>query len=156
MRRVSSDDDTVPAGTDQEQLEAILTTFFGAFTSGDGLGERMAQLRALFLPRAVIVKTCGNNPEVYDVESFLAPRETLLSGPDLTDFSEWLENGHIETFGSIAHWFGSYAKAGVDRGTPIRGRGMKSIQFVRTTAGWRISAAAWDDERDGLRIPDAG
>jgi hypothetical protein len=25
--------------------------------------------------------------------------------------------------------------------------GMKSIQFVRTDAGWRISAAGWDDDR---------
>ena len=29
---------------------------------------------------------------------------------------------------------------------------MKTLQFVRTPAGWRISAVAWDDERDGLRL----
>jgi hypothetical protein len=32
---------------------------------------------------------------------------------------------------------------------------MKTIQFVRTADGWRISAAAWDDERDGLSLPDS-
>lgn len=32
---------------------------------------------------------------------------------------------------------------------------MKTLQFVRTSAGWRINAAAWADERDGLTIePD--
>jgi hypothetical protein len=30
---------------------------------------------------------------------------------------------------------------------------VKTLQFVRTGAGWRISAAAWDDERDGLTVP---
>ena len=36
---------------------------------------------------------------------------------------------------------------GEQDGTPFSGRGMKSLQFVRTGEGWRISAAAWDDER---------
>jgi len=35
------------------------------------------------------------------------------------------------------------------------GRGMKTLQFVRTVTGWRISAAAWDDERDGLTLGEA-
>jgi hypothetical protein len=29
---------------------------------------------------------------------------------------------------------------------------MKSIQLVRTAAGWRITAAAWDDERPGVDL----
>jgi hypothetical protein len=29
---------------------------------------------------------------------------------------------------------------------------VKSLQFVRTADGWRISAVAWDDEREGLAI----
>ena len=40
-------------------------------------------------------------------------------------------------------------------GTPFTARGMKTLQLVRTSAGWRISAVAWDDERDGVAIdPD--
>ena len=30
---------------------------------------------------------------------------------------------------------------------------MKTLQFVRTSDGWRISAVAWDDERDGQDVP---
>ena len=33
-------------------------------------------------------------------------------------------------------------------GEPFTGRGAKSVQLVRTSDGWRISAVAWDDERD--------
>jgi hypothetical protein len=32
---------------------------------------------------------------------------------------------------------------------------MKTIQLIRTADGWRIGAIAWDDERDGVRLPDA-
>jgi hypothetical protein len=112
----------------------------------------MDALRAVFLPEAVIVRTCGGEPTVYDVDGFIAPRQELLSGPALVDFSEWELSGRTEVFGDIAQHFCSYAKRGVQDGSPFTGRGMKTLQLVRTAAGWRISAAAWDDERDGLSL----
>lgn len=140
---------------DQDVIAGIVRTFFAAFSSGPDSAARLEELRAVFLPEAVIVRTCGGEPAVYDLDSFIAPRQALLSGGALVDFSEWELRGHTEIFGDIAQHFGSYAKAGVQDGTPFTGRGMKTLQFVRTSAGWRISAAAWDDERDGLKIePD--
>jgi hypothetical protein len=140
---------------DQQAIEAIVRTFFAAFTSAPDSADRLDALRAVFLPEAVIVRTGGGEPAVYGVDSFIAPRQALLSGGSLVDFSEWEVRGHTEIFGDIAQHFGSYAKAGVQDGTPFTGRGMKTLQFVRTPAGWRISAAAWDDEREGLQLqPD--
>lgn len=139
---------------DRAEIADLVRTFFAAFTSGPELADRMTALRALFLPQAVIVKTCGGEPTVYDVESFIEPRQALLSGGSLLEFREWELSGAAEVFGDIAQHFCSYAKQGVQDGAPFTGRGMKTLQFVRTSAGWRISAAAWDDERDGLRIED--
>jgi hypothetical protein len=133
----------------------VVDAFFGEFVSGPGCPERMTSLRALFVPRAVVVRTCGLEPSVMTVEEFIAPREALLTGGSLTDFREWPVAGHTEVFGDIAHWFGSYAKAGLQEGAPFSGCGMKSIQLIRTAEGWRISAAAWDDERDGVTLPTA-
>jgi hypothetical protein len=140
-----------PAAEDRAAIAGIVRTFFAAFTSGEGI----TALRNVFLPEAVIVRTCGGVPEVYGVDDFIAPRRELLSNGSLTDFREWELSGRTEVFGDIAQHFCSYAKAGVQHGTPFTGRGMKTLQFVRTPAGWRISAAAWDDERDGLAIDPA-
>jgi hypothetical protein len=142
------------ATRDLADLQDVVDRFFAAFRSGPGIDARMDDLRALFVPGAVIVRTCGLRPEVYDVDGFIAPRQALLAGGELADFREWAVSGRLEVFGDVAHWFGSYAKDGLQRGRPIPGRGMKSLQFVRTGAGWRISAAAWDDERDGLGPTD--
>jgi len=148
---------TADATTDQATIQGIVDAFFGAFVSGPGCAERMDLLRGLLLPQAVIVRTCGMEPLVMGVEEFIAPREALLTDGSLTDFREWPVAGRVEVFGDIAHWFGSYAKAGTQGGEPFSGRGMKTIQFVRTADGWRISAAAWDDEREDLTLPtDAG
>ncbi|HEX2905117.1 MAG TPA: hypothetical protein VHO01_16815 [Jatrophihabitans sp.] len=143
---------TFGPAADRAEIEAIVRIFFAAFRSGPGLAERMDALRALFLPEAVIIRTCGQPLAVYDVESFIAPRAALLAGGSLREFSEWQEHGDTEVFGDIAQHFCSYAKAGVQDGTRFAGRGMKTLQFVRTAAGWRISAAAWDDERAELRV----
>ncbi len=139
---------------DRAEIEGIVTSFFFAFTSGPDLAARLDTLRSLFLPQAVITPTCGLDPAVLDVEAFIAPRAALLSGGTLVDFGEWPVAGRLDVFGDIAHWFGSYAKAWVQDGQRQTGGGMKSLQLIRTTAGWRISAVAWDDERDGLTLPD--
>jgi hypothetical protein len=131
----------------------LVDAFFSAFVSGPAGTERMERLRGLFVPQAVVVRTCGLEPAVMTVEEFIAPRETLLTGGSLTSFREWAVGGRIDVFGDIAHWFGGYAKSGTHDGVDVTGRGMKSIQLIRTAEGWRITAAAWDDERDGLRWP---
>jgi hypothetical protein len=138
---------------DAATIEAIVQTFFSAFTSGPECSERLDALPELFLPEAVIVRTCGMTPTVYSVGDFIAPRRALLTGDSLVDFKEWVLSGSIEVFGDIGQWYGSYAKSWMQDGEPFTGRGMKTIQFVRTAAGWRISAAAWDDERDDYVIP---
>lgn len=153
MAIVRSDDPVSSQRTaDAAAIAGIVRTFFAAFTSGPGSVARLDALRRVFLPDAVIVRTCGGEPAVYAVDSFINPRQALLSGGTLVEFSEWELRGHTEVFGDIAQHFSSYAKTGVQDGAPFTGRGMKTLQLVRTTDGWRISAAAWDDERDGLTI----
>ncbi|MFC4785474.1 DUF4440 domain-containing protein [Nocardioides sp. MAHUQ-72] len=137
---------------DRAAIAEVVRTFFAAFTSGPDSAARLEALRDVFLPEALIVRTCGLEPAVYDVDGFIAPRQALLSGGSLVDFSEWELHGRTEVFGDVAQHFCSYEKAGVQDGTPFTGRGMKTLQLVRTAAGWRISAAAWDDERQGLTV----
>jgi len=140
---------------DRAAVREAVDAFLDAFRSGPESPQRLDRLRTLLLPQAVVIRTCGLDLGVYDVESFIAPREALLAGGSLVDFHEWSLAGRIDVFGDIAAWFGSYAKEGVHDGEPTAGRGMKSVQLVRTPEGWRISAVAWDDERPGLTLPHA-
>lgn len=145
---------TSPAA-DHAEVSRVATIFFAAFTSGPECDAQLEALREVFLPQALIVKTCGHQPTMYDVDTFIAPRRALLTSGTLTQFREWEVSERTELFGSIAHRFSSYAKCGIQNGSAFSVRGMKTLQFVRSTAGWRISAVAWDDERDGLTVPVA-
>ncbi len=137
---------------DRAAIRDVVQTFFDAFISGPDAAATLDALSAVFLPETVIVRTCGDEPVVYGVDGFIAPRRELLLGGAVTGFREWELSGRTEVFGDIAQYFGSYAKTWDQDGRTYEARGMKTLQLVRTSAGWRISAVAWDDEREGLTI----
>lgn len=152
---MNSQSHSAVSDSDSASLDHTIGVFFAAFASGPRCHERIQDLRELFLPQAVVVRTCGLEPTVYSIEEFFAPREKVLTDGTLVGFHEWPLRHRIEVFGDIAVWFGAYAKEGVQAGERITGRGMKTMQLVRTAAGWRISAVAWDDERTGVAVPES-
>ena len=140
-------DGEAAATSDETAIEALVDAFFSAFTTGPEAAARLDDLRRIMLPGATVVRTCGLPAEVYDVESFIAPRLALLTSGEITEFEEWPEPGRIDVFGDIAHWWGAYGKRWRAGGEVHTGAGMKTMSFIRTDAGWRISSAAGDDER---------
>ncbi len=146
-------DENAGVADDLAEIESAVESFFAAFRSGPDAAASAAVLRTLLLPEAVIVRTCGLTPAVYDVETFISPRVELLSSGRLRDFREWPTERRVDLFGDIAQVWCRYEKTWLEDDVPQEGRGMKSMQFVRTANGWRIAAAVWDDERPGLAMP---
>jgi len=138
---------------DERAIDLLVSRFFAAFANRHGRAD-VASARHLLLAGAVIVKNVGSSPEIYDVDSFLVPREALLSNGSLLDFEEEETASRTDIHGNVAQRLSLYRKSGVLSGQRFETRGVKTFQFVRTPAGWRISAVAWDDEREGLSLPD--
>ncbi|WP_354637704.1 DUF4440 domain-containing protein [Kitasatospora camelliae] len=127
------------------EIDALTAEFFGAFDNRGGRPADVARIRRLMLPGGVIVNT-GPELTVYTVDEFVEPREKLLADGRLVEFNEWETSERTEIAGRIASRFGEYRKSGVLDGEPFEGGGTKTIQFVRTPDGWRISAFAWYDQ----------
>ncbi|MFJ9608961.1 DUF4440 domain-containing protein [Kitasatospora sp. NPDC101176] len=126
------------------EIDAVTAEFFGAFDNRGGKAPDVARIRRLVLPEGVIFRT-GPELTVYSVEQFIAPREELLTGGRLVEFSEWETSERTDVAGDIASRFCEYRKSGVLDGAPYEGTGSKAIQFVRTSGGWRIAAISWHD-----------
>lgn len=141
-------------GDDQAAIDRLVTTFFSLFTNADGATPAVARVYDLCIPEAVIIKAAGGAPEVCGLRNFVAPREALLRGGTLVDFAEVETSAQTDIFGDIAQRRSLYRKSGVLAGRPFATRGVKVFQFVRLGDAWRISALAWDDERDGCVVPD--
>ena len=109
---------------------------------------------ALFIDSGLLIKNSGAVPELGGVRQFIEPRQATVDSGALTRFRELELSETTEIFGNVAHRFSAYAKSGTLNGVSFEGRGMISIQFILTNAGWRISAMAWDDERPGSSLSD--
>ena len=138
---------------DRAEIDDLVRRFFAAFTNEGGAAPDVEGLVRLFIPSGLIVKAVDRDPEVYSVTTFIAPRARLLNDGTLTDFREEETSARTDIMGNIAQRMCLYRKSGVISGDRLEGRGIKFLQFVRTADGWRISAVAWDDGREGLTIP---
>lgn len=127
------------------EIDVMTAEFFDAFDNRGGKAPDVARIRRLVLPGGVIVKT-GPEFAAYTVEEFIEPRQRLLTEGRLVEFSEWETSERTEIAGDIASRFGEYRKSGILDGEPFEGGGTKTIQFVRTSEGWRIAAFAWYDQ----------
>jgi hypothetical protein len=133
----------------QLELESLLSEFFAAVSFEAGGLPVYERLRELFLPGGLLIRNSGPEPEVTDVEEFIALRRAVLAAGGLAAFHEAELTAVTESFGQVAHRFSTYTKRGVLDGNAFTTRGAISTQFVRTSGGWRIASMAWDDERPG-------
>lgn len=131
-------------------IDRVVCIFFLSFNNQDGKLANLDGLTNIFVPNGVIVRTCGEPPAVLNLADFIAPRDALLNGGELEDFSEEELWERTDIFGSVAHRLCLYRKSGVLSGKRFATKGMKSIQLVNTESGWKISSIAWDDERRGV------
>ncbi|HEY8312502.1 MAG TPA: hypothetical protein VIG47_18170 [Gemmatimonadaceae bacterium] len=137
---------------DKAAIDQLAQRFYSLFTNRGGAVPNVAGIHELFIAEGVIVKTCGELPVVYDLDGFIEPRERLLRDGELLEFEEKEVRERTSIMGYIAQRFSVYRKSGVLRGEPFEGRGIKTMQFVRANGVWKMSAAAWDDEREGFTL----
>lgn len=127
------------------ELDQLMRALFGAFTNTGGSRPNLDIVREVFIPQGMIIKNVGAEPVVYDLDSFIAPRQRILTDGTLTEFSEWEVAERTEIFGSIAHRFSDYRKSGFLDGEWFEGSGCQATQFILTPAGWKLSSVIWDD-----------
>jgi hypothetical protein len=138
----------------KRELDRLTADFFAAVSFDTGEKPRYENLHELFIDAGLLIKNSGSSPEITTVPQFVAPRQALVDSGALTRFREFELSEATEIFGNVAHRFSAYAKSGELEGVAFEARGLVSTQFVRTSAGWKMSAMAWDDERPGLSIGD--
>jgi hypothetical protein len=141
--------------TDPEAIDRVIGEFMGLFCNKNGAKPQLALIHDLFIKDGLIIKNCGPVPEVFNLDPFIRPRELILNDGTLAEFEEAEVQARTLIFGNIAQRIAIYSKSGILSGQPFQARGIKTTQLVRTPDGWRISALAWDDEREGFAVPEA-
>ncbi len=135
-------------------LNQLIAKFFQAVSFEAGQVPDYENIHQIFIERGLLIKNSTATPEISGVAEFIAPRKAMVESGSLKRFQESELFERTEIFGNVAHRFSGYGKSGTLNEVPFEARGMISTQFIRTPQGWKISSMAWDDEREGLSIPD--
>ena len=138
---------------DGTQIDELVRLFFHAFTNKGGCRTAVENLHELFIAEGVIVKNSGAAPEIYGLGQFIEPWLRLLTEGRLTDFAEEEYDSRTDVVGRVAQRLSFYRKEGVLDGQRFAAKGVKTFQFIKAASGWRITAVAWDDEREGFVLP---
>ncbi|RKN47929.1 GNAT family N-acetyltransferase [Micromonospora endolithica] len=137
---------SIAADDDRAQIDRLVASFFALFTNADGAVPDVGSIHRLFASGGVIVQG-GPQQQICDLETFAAPWQKLLTSGELTGFSEEETWEQTAIFGDVAQRLSRYRRRGVLRGEPFTGAGTKSIQFLRTPDGWRMTSVGGDDDR---------
>ena len=144
--------------TDEDQIGAVIDEMY-AMISGPAGPRDWSRQANCFLPEARQVRTWVDDqgrPQMLSMTLDEYQANTALFFM-ANDFYEVETSRRIDLFGNIAHvWSGYEARTSPDA-AEVERRGINSIQlFKDPDKGWRIMAMIWDNEREGLKLPDFG
>lgn len=132
---------------DKLEIDNITKVFFGLFTNTNQTQPDLSAIYTTCISECIIVKKMEGAEIVYTLESFIAPRKTILSDGTLTEFEEHEIAEETKVIGHIAQRYSRYQKSGYLNGEYFMEYGHKFFQFVKTQDGWRINSFIWEDDR---------
>ena len=135
-------------------INELVNSFFNLFTVKKGCKADLSLIYHLFIPEGLIVKCSGPTPEIYNLKQFIEPREKMFNDGSLSNFIEEELSENTKIFGNIAQRLSLYQKSGIMYGVEFENKGIKTMQFIKMSDGWKISSVAWDDEREDFKIDE--
>lgn len=142
---------------DKAEIEGVIAECY-AMISGPAGPRDWSRQDAIFHPMSRQIRTGVDEDGQPWLEAF-APNEYAANADAVLrtmDFYEIALVNRIEVFGNMAQAWSSYeAKHHPDDETPER-RGINAFHFYKGEAGrWQIIAMIWDNEREGLSLPES-
>ncbi len=133
---------------DQFDIHAVTKLFFSVFTNVNNQSPDWNLLNRICIREVVLINKTEAAQTVYNLASFIEPRQKILTDGTLTLFEESETAGQTDVSLDIAQRRSEYRKRGIFKGEPFDERGIKYLQFIKTSQGWKISSALWQDENN--------
>ena len=138
---------------DFSRIDGVVTALYECISGAPGQQD-WERNRKLFHQDALITRTRivegRNTAYTFDFEAYKAATIPLLAGQS---FHEIETARKTQKFGQVAHVFSAYeAREKPDSGDIIF-RGINMIHLWNDGTRWWIMSIIWDNEREGLSIP---
>jgi len=139
-KRAEEDISIFSISSDQQAINELINCFFNIFNNKDLSRLNLKKVFEICIPQTVIIKKEGINHEVYNLNTFIEPRERILRDGTLTNFEEYEIGNETKIIGNIAQRHSKYHKKGIHIGVEFQQVGNKLFQFIKLSQGWKISS----------------
>ena len=145
------------AATDVSTIDGVVSALYRSVSFEPGGEPDWATLRTLMMPDAVLAQPVRGSDEVelLTVDEFVGLFQDDLEAFDMrrTGFHESIARVETTSFGRIAHCLVVFEVRTDPGASAPLGRGVDSIELVRTDGRWWIAAITTEHERPNRQIP---
>jgi RimJ/RimL family protein N-acetyltransferase len=134
--------------TDKLSINEITKSFFGVFTNTNDKQPNWNLLSSICIPEIILISKTETMHTVYNLVSFIEPRQKILTDGTLTEFEENETQEQTKIIGNIAQRYSTYQKRGILDGKLFKQKGHKFLQLVKTNEEWKISSVIWEDDNN--------
>ena len=131
---------------DAAKINLITARFYAVFDNRNNKGPHLDLLSELCIENIVILKNSGQVTESFNLNTFIPPREKILTDGTLTDFTEEEISGQNIVERSLAHRTSYYFKSGILNGKKFESKGTKFLSFAKVNNEWKLVSVLWEDE----------
>ena len=148
---------------DVDSVEHLMAALYDVISGPAGQQRDWARFRSLFLPDARMGVIRPATPAAADKpatngDAVLFTPDTYVERDDpvfkTMSFFERTVANRIETFGNLTSVWSTYESRHDPKDAQPFARGINSLQIVHAQGRYWIANIIWDDERQGLTLPD--
>ena len=135
-------------------IDETVQDLYAAISFVKGETPNYGLLKDLFIPDAKLINNNGDQPLIFNIDSFIDSLKENLANKVFESIFEIEIAYKTDLFGKIAHRFSTYEFRFNPNDENPYTIGINSIQLIQVGNQWKVTSIAWNDQRPGLEIPE--
>ncbi len=136
------------------QIDHLTQKFYESICFSQEKYPNIDQLQELFYGDGKLVNGNFDNPLEFTVQSYIQAIMHQIEEGNAEFYSIQEIADVTEVFGNTAHRVSVYEHASISNAPQPWKRGVNYIQFIFSDGAWKIISMLWNDEKEGLKIPE--
>jgi hypothetical protein len=148
-------DTVAPRAEDVATIDGVIKAFYKVISGPAGQPRQWGRDRSLYIPDVRFVSIEKKKDGTIEARPISHQEFVDRSNAPLVKDGFYESEIHRETqqFGNIGHVFSTYESRIKKDGAVIE-RGINSLELFNDGKRWWVLSAQWDNEREGVRIPE--
>ena len=138
--------------SDLQELATTLEAMYASISFPEGDEPDWKRINEIFHRSARLTRITPEGVDHFDLGSFQAMIMEMLDRGVYTCFYEKEIVRTVQVFGSLAHVLSAYEITRSLEAASHLGRGVNSIQLLRSGSTWQVHSLLWDEESAGTSL----